>query len=110
MLCFTLCTGGAISQKIIKLLSNAINSGAQYINRLTRQPLINFEQQCHKITISVSILSVSSFLLQEQYQFLYKAILSLVSTRQEENPSASMDSNGSALPDGNAAESLESLV
>lgn len=48
--------------------------------------------------------------LQEQYQFLYKAVLSLVGTRQEENPSTSLDSNGAALPDGNIAESLESLV
>ncbi|XP_056429775.1 receptor-type tyrosine-protein phosphatase zeta isoform X3 [Hyla sarda] len=45
----------------------------------------------------------------EQFQFLYKAILSLVSTRQE-GQVAGMESNGSALQDGNTSESLESLV
>lgn len=49
---------------------------------------------------------------QEQYQFVYKAMLSLVSTKENGNGPMTVDKNGAVLiaDESDPAESMESLV
>lgn len=49
---------------------------------------------------------------QEQYQFVYKAMLSLVSTKENGNGPLAVDKNGAVLiaDESDPAESMESLV